>query len=148
MEERSSSRGMLTPELPTHYHTLPLARRSLTILCEATRLIEGDDAHFCFGDEARDRQQPLIQSVLNSEDSEKDSSISEADDYKSESSGRDSPSPLGLCARGRQLSATAPHASRLPALSEKYPIASTLLNQSPYTSPYTTFRPGVIVHKS
>lgn len=150
-------RTIITPELPPSYHNLPPARRNLENLVEAIRQIEGDralcdDSHFCFGND-RERSQPMAPMavpVLHSEDSEKESSISELDDCKSESSSRDSPSPLRLCAQRLQISAAAvvqqPHMAHM-ALSEKYPIASTLLHR-PYHGHSYSYRPGVIVHKS
>ena len=123
----------------------PFPRRNLENLVEAIRQIEGDRV-LCDDNKflSEDRH-----TILNSEESEKESSVSDPEESKSESSGRDSPSPVGLCARRLALSATVssvpPQAAHQGILSEKYPIASHLLHRPPYNQFY---RPGVIVHKS
>lgn len=124
----------------------PTPRRNLENLVEAIRQIEGDrilgeDQKFLDSHHA----------PMNSEDSEKESScLSEQEDCsKSESSGRDSPAPsLRVCSHLVTLSGgmTSPSPQLCQgSFSEKYPIASHLLHQPPYTQFY---RPGVIVHKS
>ncbi|XP_076468003.1 uncharacterized protein LOC143298880 isoform X2 [Babylonia areolata] len=122
----------------------PKPRRNLENLVEAIRQIEGDRV---LGDDSKYLSSGDRHSVLNcSEESEKESSVSDPEESKSEGSGRDSPSPLGLCARSLAMSASAvpstPQAAHQGILSEKYPIASHLLHRPPY------YRPGVIVHKS
>ena len=121
----------------------PSPRRNLENLVEAIRQIEGDrvlcdDSKFL----SEDRH-----SVMNSEESEKESSVSDPEESKSEGSGRDSPSPLGLCHPLGFPGAvpSTPQAAHQGILSEKYPIASHLLHRPPCSQYY---RPGVIVHKS
>lgn len=135
-----------TPAEP-RFHTAP--RRNLENLVEAIRQIEGDrvlsDDHKFLAEERH--------TVLNSEESEKESSVSDPEESKSESSGRDSPSPLGLCARQLAMSASmaaaaagsTPQMAHPGSFSEKYPIASHLLHRPSFPQYY---RPGVIVHKS
>ncbi|KAL8609281.1 hypothetical protein ACOMHN_044039 [Nucella lapillus] len=122
----------------------PKPRRNLENLVEAIRQIEGD--RILSDDNSKYLGGGDRHSVLNcSEESEKESSVSDPEESKSEGSGRDSPSPLGLCARSLAMSASAmsaPQVAHQGILSEKYPIASHLLHRPPY------YRPGVIVHKS
>eukprot|EP00916_Digyalum_oweni_P007508 GHVL01012687.1.p1 GENE.GHVL01012687.1~~GHVL01012687.1.p1 ORF type:complete len:381 (+),score=45.75 GHVL01012687.1:256-1398(+) len=136
----------------------PLPRRNLENLVEAIRQIEGDSV-LCAAESQFLSEDPHMHrrhhhTVLNSEESEKESSVSDPEESKSESSGRDSPSPppMGLCARSLALSAAVTVSPSPPQmahhqgiLSEKYPIASHLLHRPSYTQFY---RPGVIVHKS
>lgn len=129
------------PHAEPRYHATP--RRNLENLVEAIRQIEGDRV---LSDDHKFLPE-VHHTMLNSEESEKESSISDPDESKSESSGRDSPSPLGLCARRLALSATvtSPQVAHQASFSEKYPIASHLLHRPSYSQFY---RPGVIVHKS
>lgn len=121
----------------------PKPRRNLENLVEAIRQIEGDRI---LSDDSKYLTSDRHSVMNNSEESEKESSVSDPEESKSEGSGRDSPSPLGLCARSLAMSASAlsgtPQVAHQGILSEKYPIASHLLHRPPY------YRPGVIVHKS
>ena len=142
VQEVSAHEERIQAELA--YNPLP-QRRNLENLVEAIRQIEGDRV---LSDDNKFLSEDHHRTILNSEESEKESSVSDPEESKSESSGRDSPSPVGLCARRLALSATvssAPQAAHQGILSEKYPIASNLLHRPPYNQFY---RPGVIVHKS
>ncbi|CAL1544407.1 unnamed protein product [Lymnaea stagnalis] len=128
--------------------------QNLENLVEAIRQIEGDRV-LC--DEGH-RLYDVRQSLVHSEESEREtSSISDQDEFRSESSGRDSPphhhhlqqQPHQVIVTHQQTSpaTTAPSSSvssPSSSFSEKYPIATHLLHRPLHPSFY---RPGVIVHK-
>ncbi|XP_046542506.1 transcription factor AP-4-like isoform X1 [Haliotis rubra] len=108
-----------------------MSRKNLETIVEAIRHLEGD--RILFDERKADEKQP----IPNGEESdEKESCMSDQEDTKSDSSGRDSP----LRYTQHQL----PSAVR-SNFSDKYPIATDLLHR-PLQAQY--YRPGVIVHKS
>ncbi len=151
-----------SPQTHYHHHHHPSAalfnsyvsRRNLETIVEAIRHLEGESVLL-----DRKSSENSSTRIPHSEESETESS-GEAEDFKSDSSGRDSPSPLcrpetsvsvmdkvhGQQQRDSYHHSLLPHnlhGSRL----EKYPIATQLLHPTAVT-PHLLVRPEVIVQKS
>ena len=139
-----------------------MSRRKLEYLVEAIQYVEGDDNHT---DQRFSKSLNNISyvsqtaSVPNSEESEKDSSItSDQDDIRSESSGRDSPSlhqqyiRLQSAQNLHRVSSVPKHISGSVGVTtssymDKYPAVTNVL-QGNMSQPQFLYRPAVIVHKS
>ena len=119
-----------------------MSRRNLETIVEAIRHLEGE------GDQIHNdhqKVQELHRPVPHSEESEKDSSDLETD-IRSDSSGRDSPSPVHYM--NLQKVQTFP-VSQSPSHNyiEKYPVVANVLHGN-IAQPQYFYRPGVIVQKS
>ncbi|KAL3880140.1 hypothetical protein ACJMK2_032405 [Sinanodonta woodiana] len=114
-----------------------MSRRNLQTIVEAIRHLEGDklplnETHY----------EEVSRVIPNSEESEKESSIttSDVEDVRSESSGRDSP------VQYVQDRPTLSSQINQNDFHEKYPIATNLLHGTVHQQQYF-YRPGVIVQK-
>ena len=120
-----------------------MSRRNLETIVEAIRHLEGDQIH-----NDHQRVQDVRRPVTHSEESEKDSSgtSDQETDIRSDSSGRDSPSPVHYV--NLQNVQTFP-VSQSPSHNyiEKYPVVANVLHGN-ISQPQYFYRPGVIVQKS
>lgn len=121
-----------------------MSRRNLETIVEAIRHLEGDQIHM-----DHHKHHEIRRPIVHSEESEKDSSItSDQEDLRSESSGRDSPSPSSVHYVNLQNVKTFP-VSQSPSHNyiEKYPVVANVLHGN-ISQPQYFYRPGVIVQKS